>query len=103
LEVRHFLTLKDLSRKKIQGILKEAFSIKKNPLRYKSALKGKSIGLLFEKPSLRTRVSSEIGLVELGAHSIYLSPLEVQLGKREAAKDISKTLSGYLDGVIVRT
>jgi len=66
-------------------------------------LKGKSIGLLFQKPSNRTRVSFEVGIWQLGGNCIYLGPDEINLGVRESTEDVSKTLSRYLDGIVART
>ncbi|GAF87487.1 unnamed protein product, partial [marine sediment metagenome] len=66
-------------------------------------LSGRTLALLFEKPSLRTRVSFEIAMYQLGGHSIYLSPEEVGMGKREPAADIARVLSRYVDGIAART
>jgi ornithine carbamoyltransferase len=66
-------------------------------------LSGRTLALLFDKPSLRTRVSFEMAMYQLGGHSIYLSPEEVGLGKREAAADIARVLSRYVDGIAART
>jgi len=66
-------------------------------------LSGKTLALLFEKPSLRTRVSFEMAMYQLGGHSIYLSPQEVGLGKRESAADTARVLSRYVDGIAART
>jgi len=101
--MRHFVSLKDLPAEQIYGIFELAKDIKSNPSKFSRVLGGKYIGLLFEKPSLRTKVSFEVGIHKLGGSSIYLSAKEVQLGKREAVSDIAKTLTGYLDGVILRT
>jgi len=101
--MKHFLRVKDFSDKTLEAILAESVKIKRSPDLYARKLQGKKIGLIFEKPSLRTRVSCEVGLYELGAFSLYISPSEVQLGKREAIKDAAQTFSRYLDGVIIRT
>src|SRR5512137_3073531 len=66
-------------------------------------LKGKVLGMIFEKPSLRTRVSFEVGMQQLGGHAIYLSPAEVGLGKRESIADVARTLSRFVDGIVART
>jgi ornithine carbamoyltransferase len=66
-------------------------------------LAGKTLALLFEKPSLRTRVSFEMAMYQLGGHSIYLSPEEVGVGKREAVADVARVLSRYIDGIAART
>ncbi len=100
---KDFISLKDLSRQEIMDIFSLAEEVKNNPGKFKQSLNKRCIGLLFEKPSLRTRVSFEAGIYQLGGYPIYLSPQEVQLGKRESVGDAAKTLSRYLDGVILRT
>ncbi len=101
---KDLISVKDLEREEIEDILdktrmlKEAYQEGKGPL----PLKGKFLALLFEKPSLRTRVSFEVGIKQLGGDSLYLSPQEVQLGKREAVKDVAKVLSRYVDGIMAR-
>lgn len=101
--MKHFLHFKDFNNTRLERVLSLAGSVKKKPGAYKNVLKDKQIGLLFEKPSLRTRVSCEVALVELGAYSLHLSPAEAQVGKREAIKDVAQTLSRYLDGLVIRT
>lgn len=101
--MKHFISLKDLREEEIYKIFELARDIKKSPAKFSKSLKGKTLGLLFEKPSLRTRVSFEVGIKQLGGTSLYLSAGEVQLGKREAVSDIARTLSKYLGGVILRT
>lgn len=98
---KDFLSLKDLSLKEIEEIFTLTEKIKKNPKRFYSSLKGKFLGLIFEKPSLRTRVSFEIGIRQLGGDSLYLG--DIGLDRRENIRDVAKTLSRYLDGVILRT
>ena len=68
-----------------------------------SSLQGKTIGLVFQKPSNRTRVSFEVGIRQLGGNCIYLGPDEINLGVRESTSDVAKTLSRYLDGIVART
>ncbi|MCD5401945.1 ornithine carbamoyltransferase [candidate division NPL-UPA2 bacterium] len=102
--MRHLLSIADLSREEIGEILDKAGELKEShrkggqPL----PLKGKTLALLFEKPSLRTRVSFEVGMQQLGGRTLYLSPDEVQLGKREAVKDVGKVLSRYVDVIVAR-
>jgi ornithine carbamoyltransferase len=99
----HFISLKYLSSKKILELVELAEQIKKNPFEFDQALKGKYVGLLFEKPSLRTKTAFYIGALQLGGQAIYYTPQEVDLGKREQVCDASRTISSYLDIVVLRT
>jgi ornithine carbamoyltransferase len=74
----------------------------KKPTR-QTHLEGKTIALIFEKPSLRTRVSFDVAITQLGGHAIYLSPAEVGLGQREPAEDVARVMSRYVDGIVART
>ena len=65
-------------------------------------LANKILGMIFQKPSLRTRVSFEVGMLHLGGHAIMMSPTEIGLGKRESAPDVSRVLSGYVQGIMAR-
>ncbi len=100
----HFLNLADLAPDELRGLLKLAVELKEEwsaggnrPL-----LKGKTLGMVFQKPSLRTRVSFEMGMIHLGGQALYLSPLEIQLGKRESVPDVARVLSRYVDGIMAR-
>ncbi len=98
---KDLLSIADLNRKEIEHLIEQAWRMKQegaSPL-----LSGRTLALLFEKPSLRTRVSFEMAMYQLGGHSIYLSPEEVGLGKREPAADIARVLSRYVDGIAART
>lgn len=101
---KDLVSIKDLEREEIEEILNKTGELKE--ARWKGSehrpLKGKFLALLFEKPSLRTRVSFEVGMKQLGGDSLYLSPQEVQPGKREAVKDVAKALSRYVDGIVAR-
>lgn len=99
---RDLKTWDDFSSQDILKILNLAQSLKKNPFLHQEIFKGRSFGLLFEKPSNRTRVSFEVGIHQLGGHSIYLGPNDIHLGVRESVSDVAKTLSRYLDAVIAR-
>jgi ornithine carbamoyltransferase len=99
---KDFLSLWDLSSEEISGLLGRAIELKA----HKGAgahLSGKSIGLLFQKPSTRTRVSFEVGISQMGGHAISLNPAELQLGRGESLSDTARTLSRYLDGIVIRT
>ena len=99
----HFVSLKYFSSKELNELLDLADQMKKDPKSSKSLLEGKSVGLLFEKASLRTKTAFYIGAQQLGAKAIYYSPQEVRLGQREEVADVARTLSVYLDAVVVRT
>ncbi|MGB9715417.1 MAG: ornithine carbamoyltransferase [Thermodesulfovibrionales bacterium] len=100
---RDFLRLRDLTSQEIENLLKRATELKSGRDVNKCPLIGKSIGLIFEKASTRTRVSFEVGIYQLGGNSIYLNPNEMQLGRGETIQDTAKTLSRYLDAIIIRT
>lgn len=100
---RNFVTIKDLDKSQIEKLLELADEIKQNPSEFSDKLLGKYIILLFQKPSLRTRLSFEVGAKQLGANCIYLAPEDVKLGEREEVKDIVRVISKYADCIIVRT
>ena len=99
----HFVSLKYFSSREINELIDLALQMKKDPFPFENTLKGKSVGLLFEKASLRTKTSFYIGALQLGAKAIYYSPQEVKLGEREVIADVARTLSVYLDIVVLRT
>lgn len=99
---RDLISLNDLSTQEINEILSLASKLKKERLRT-DHLDGKAIGLVFQKPSNRTRVSFEVGVYQLGGKCLYLGPQEINLGKRETIEDVAKTLSRYLDCIVART
>ncbi len=100
---RDLISIQDLSTKEIFYLFDLAARLKKTKSLRAMPLQGKSIGLLFQKPSNRTRVSFEVGISQLGGNCIYLSPEEIDLGKRESTRDVAMTLCRYLDGLIART
>ncbi|MBU1007124.1 MAG: ornithine carbamoyltransferase [Candidatus Omnitrophica bacterium] len=100
---KDLVSIKDLSVPEISGLFDLAAELKKNRKSHEQMLKGHTLGLIFEKPSNRTRVSFEVGMFELGGNSIYLGSEEIRLGKREAVKDAAKVLSRYLDCIVART
>jgi len=99
--VKDLLSISDLSSDDIQLLLSDAEEIKVSG--WLSSLSGKVLALLFEKPSLRTRVSFEVAMRQLGGQSLYLSPAEVGLGERESIPDVARVLSRYVDVIAVRT
>jgi ornithine carbamoyltransferase len=103
--MRHFLDLFDVTAEEIIKLLKEASRLKKAQLRRKSkpSLRGRVLGMIFEKPSLRTRVSFQAAVAQLGGSSIFLSGAEVGLGSRETVPDFARTVSNYVDAVVLRT
>jgi ornithine carbamoyltransferase len=102
---RHFLTLADYSRADLHRYLERAIRLKADSLagRRNTSLKGKILGLVFEKASLRTRVTFEVGMRQLGGDSIYLNAQEVQLGVRESVADVARNLERWVDGIVLRT
>jgi len=100
---KDLLTIDDLSVDEINEIFKLSGELKQKRQGFGEPLRGKTLGLIFEKPSNRTRVSFEVGITELGGHAIYLGSYEIDLGKRESPKDVAKVLSRYLNGIIART
>ena len=99
---RDFLSITDISADETRRLIDRAIELKATPPGSAQPLAGKRIVLLFEKPSLRTRVSFQIGIAELGGYSLYMSPEEVGLGRREPVSDVARVLSGYVDGVVAR-
>jgi ornithine carbamoyltransferase len=100
---KDFLSIKDFSPAEIQYLLILGRQIKTHPNTYGDALKRKTLALIFEKPSLRTRVSFDVGIQQLGGFSIYLSPAEINLGKRESIYDVAKNLERMVQGIMIRT
>jgi ornithine carbamoyltransferase len=101
--MRHYLSVDDLSADELREILDLAADLKADPSPVVEALRGRSIALIFEKPSTRTRVSFEVGVAQLGAHPVVLSSSELQLGRGETIQDTGRVLSRYVDAVVLRT
>src|SRR5271165_1188930 len=100
---KDFLSIRDFSPEQIRHFLHVACQVKAKPELFPGALKGKTLAMIFEKPSLRTRVSFDVGMEQLGGHSLYLSPAEINLGKRESVHDIAKNLERMVQGIMIRT
>ena len=99
---RDLLAISDLSPDEVERILQTALSLKRDG-GGTHLLLGKTLALLFEKPSLRTRVSFDVAMVQLGGHAIYLNQAEVGLGQREPVADVARVLSRYVDVIAART
>lgn len=99
----NFISLSQLNVEQFSHILEMASKVKKYPGLHGECLEKKIIALLFQKPSLRTRVTFEVGILELGGRSIYLSPQDIQMGTRETPYDIAKNLERWVQGAVVRT
>lgn len=103
--MQHFLSIADFSATELWQFLHKAKELKDElkAVGYNQPiLKGKTLGMVFQKPSLRTRVSFEVGMLHLGGHALYLSPNEIGLGGRESVPDVARVLSGYVDGIMAR-
>ena len=100
---KDFLSIKDFCPAEIQYLLTLGRQVKAHPVTYSEALKRKTLALIFEKPSLRTRVSFDVGIQQLGGFSLYLSPAEINLGKRESIHDVAKNLERMVQGIMIRT
>lgn len=102
--MKHFISLADLSPEDIHALLNLALQLKNEWRAGGNAprLRGKSLAMVFQKPSLRTRVSFEMAMVHLGGYALYLSPNEIKMGARESTPDVARVLSGYVDGIMAR-
>jgi ornithine carbamoyltransferase len=103
--MKHLLKLQDLSKEEICSILNMADQLKyekKHGIEHKR-LAGKSLGMIFQKSSTRTRVSFEVGMYELGGQALFLSSNDLQIGRGEPVEDTARVLSRYLDGIMIRT
>jgi ornithine carbamoyltransferase len=101
--MRHYLSVDDLSVTELPEILELAAEVKADPSTRSQALTGRSIALIFEKASTRTRVSFEVGIGQLGAQAVVLSASELQLGRGETIEDTGRVLSRYVDAIVLRT
>ncbi len=100
---KDFLSIADWSPKELNRFVDLSIELKAHPEKYSSSLKGKSVALIFEKQSLRTHVTFDVGIYQLGGHSVYLSQSDISLGKRESIHDVAKNLERWMSGVVLRT
>jgi ornithine carbamoyltransferase len=102
MNTRHFLAIPDFSTEELYSMLRLAADMKSGKYR-EQPLKGKTIALIFEKSSTRTRVSFEVGAFQLGGHGLFLSSRDIQIGRGEPLKDTARVLSRFVNGMMVRT
>ncbi|MGH7333601.1 MAG: ornithine carbamoyltransferase [Candidatus Rokuibacteriota bacterium] len=102
--MRHLLSAGDLTRDDVVRVFRVAAELKQQLKtgRHSSALAGRTLALIFEKPSLRTRVTFEVGLIQLGGRGVYLSSGEIGMGSRESVPDVARNLSRWVDGIVAR-
>lgn len=102
MNLEHFLADDQLNKQQILDLITLARDIKQQPKKYNQVLAGKSVAMIFEKPSLRTHVSFDIGINKLGGHALYLGQQNGKLGERERVSDYAKNLSCYADAIVAR-
>ncbi|MBN2409610.1 MAG: ornithine carbamoyltransferase [Candidatus Aminicenantes bacterium] len=100
---KDFISIHDLSLYDFHEILDLTVKMKANPRSYRKALKNNALAMIFQKPSLRTRMTFEVGMLELGGHAIYMSPSDGQVGVRESFYDVGKNLERWVQGIMIRT
>ena len=103
LKGRHFTRVGAFSRDELELVLDTAAELKKAPREEHHVLPGRALGMIFQKPSTRTRVSFEVGIAQLGGHALYLRSDDLQLGRGETIRDTATVLSRYLDAIMIRT
>jgi len=103
LKHKDFIEIHDYTAAEVKEIFELARDIKANPKKYRTALEGQTLAMIFEKSSTRTRVSFEVGMYQLGGHALFLSARDIQLGRGEPIYDTAKVLSRYVDGIMART
>jgi len=101
--MRHLLTIHDLTVAQTAELLDLAADVKAHPIRYADSLTGKTLAMIFQKPSTRTRVSFEVGMFQLGGSALFLSSNDIQLHRGETISDTAKVLSRYVDAIMIRT
>ena len=101
--VRHFLSMDDVGPAELEHLFELAAKVKVSPGDYAERLAGRSVAMVFEKPSARTRVSFEVGVAEMGGHPVPIQDAEIQMGRRESIDDVGRVLSRYVDAIVLRT
>ena len=100
--MRHLLTTKEFNKEELLALIQLGREMKANPAAFRTSLAGKSVVTLFEKPSLRTRVTFDIGIHRLGGHAVYLDQQNGAMGSRETVKDFAGNLSRWCEGIVAR-
>lgn len=100
---KDFISLADFSSEELEDMISLARKMKEEPSNYSDSLRGKVLGMIFYKKSTRTRLSFEVGILQLGGFGIFISPDEMQVARGETLADTAKALSRYLDGIMIRT
>lgn len=100
--MKHFLSLKDVNPDEMFEIFRLSADVKKNPGKYSTALSGKTLGMIFQKSSTRTRVSFEVGMYQLGGHALFLSSNDIQIGRGETIADTARVLSRMVNMIMAR-
>src|SRR4051794_1925806 len=100
---RHLISIHDLTAAEVAGLFRLAADVKANPQKYENHMHRKTMAMIFEKSSTRTRVSFEVGMAQMGGQGLFLSSRDIQLGRGEPIADTAKVLSRYVDGIMART
>jgi ornithine carbamoyltransferase len=100
--MKHFLSLKDVTRDELNEIFSLSSDVKKNSAKYSQALAGKTLAMIFQKSSTRTRVSFEVGMFQLGGHALFLSSADIQIGRGETIADTARVLSRMVNMIMAR-
>jgi len=100
---RHLISIHDLTAAEVAGLFRLAADVKRTPQKYENHMHRKTLAMIFEKSSTRTRVSFEVGMFQMGGHALFLSSRDIQIGRGEPIYDSAKVLSRYVDGIMART
>jgi ornithine carbamoyltransferase len=100
---KDFISIYDLTLYQFSQLIDLTQEMKDHPKRFQNKLKNKILAMIFEKPSLRTRMTFEVGMLQMGGEAVYLSPSDIQLGTRESPHDVGKNLERWVNGIMIRT